>query len=195
MSKRNEVELFVRRQIKNISFLSPPKAGAVLANLRRGLGKKPGEIPDIWEWELESLDEKTSKAAGPTKMEWAVHIALTLFAYHQQSRDVKDNCVSQDGIRFGTAVSKLAADDIARERILKQLKTAAGSDTPELLQSHLRHMTALFRNAGIAIDYPTLAGDIYEMQFPDGRKKVLLQWGRDFEITSKVNDNKEEDYE
>ncbi len=59
-----------------------------LAELRRGAGRKPGEDPAVWGTIFSELPEDMYGSRGnPSKEEWAVHIALTLYAIHQQGRD------------------------------------------------------------------------------------------------------------
>ena len=56
---------------------------ASLAKLRRGIGKKPGSIPNIGEFTMEGLPEEfLTRTDEPTYAQWAVHMALTLFALH-----------------------------------------------------------------------------------------------------------------
>lgn len=60
---------------------------ASLANLRRGIGTTPGDIPELWELFLQDLpEEMLSRSGVPTHAQWAVYIALTLFALHQQGK-------------------------------------------------------------------------------------------------------------
>ena len=33
---------------------------------------------------------------------------------------------------------------------------------------------------GISLNYKRLAGDLYEMQFAEGKRNVCLRWGQDF---------------
>lgn len=53
---------------------------ARLANLRRGVGKLPGELPELWGSFLDGMPEELlSRNGEPTYAEWAVYLTLTLF--------------------------------------------------------------------------------------------------------------------
>ena len=56
-----------------------------LANLRRGAGRIPGDDPRAWGILFSELPEKMLGQYGePSREEWAIHTALTMFALHQQ---------------------------------------------------------------------------------------------------------------
>ena len=69
------------------------KSIAVLARLRRGIGKRPGEIPELWEW---MMTDEQLRFSEPTYEEWASYIALTLYAFHQQGNDIKQHQMNTD---------------------------------------------------------------------------------------------------
>ena len=74
-------------------------AGEDLAALRRGLGREPGEAPQMWPF-YRSLNEQG-------RLTWelaAEHLALTLFAVHQQG---KERPVHRAGVGLGTAMRDL----------------------------------------------------------------------------------------
>ena len=58
---------------------------AELAKLRRGVGRKPGDLPELWGSFLLGMPESFQGRSGPSHAEWAVYLALTLYAVHQQS--------------------------------------------------------------------------------------------------------------
>lgn len=79
---------------EKLSFLHSNKnesaVRAELARLRRGIGKKPGELPELWELLLDDFPtELESNGAERSKAEWAIYTALTLFALHQQGKDIQ----------------------------------------------------------------------------------------------------------
>lgn len=153
---------------------------AMLANLRRGAGKTPGELPEIWGIFLNGIpDEMLSRNGEPTKAEWAIYIALTMFALHQQGNSVN---VHQDGTSFGRAVAMLMNEqtDDERERVLRRFGPAVTANDMYALSHHMRCLIELMRNKGIKLDYVMLAKDIYDYQFSEGKKKVQLRWGQDF---------------
>ena len=158
---------------------NPHLVRADLANLRRGIGKKPGELPQLWELLFRDFPEELmSQNGNPTWEEWAVCGALTLYAMHQQGNDQK---MHMDGQRLGIAIGSLADGDEDHlkpvQRRFNAFATAKGM--PECLH-HLRGLIQLLRRDGIPLDYVELAGDLYVFQTPDGAARIRLQWGQDF---------------
>ena len=90
-SKTQNVGHFVEYRLKRIVNSSSDGAvKASLANLRRGIGTTPGDIPELWELFLQDLpEEMLSRNGVPTHAQWAVYITLTLFALHQQGKDLQ----------------------------------------------------------------------------------------------------------
>ena len=96
----------VERRIRQIQGLPEHPRRAALANLRRGIGRAPGELPELWGSFLQEMPpEFFSRNGNPTAAEWAIYLALTLFALHQQSQE-KSMCA--DGAGIGKAVRKLS---------------------------------------------------------------------------------------
>ena len=76
------------KRIYHILSLPGNGSKAILANLRRGVGYGPGEVPALCGIIFDDFNEDwLSRTGEPTQEEWAVYIALTLFALHQQSKD------------------------------------------------------------------------------------------------------------
>lgn len=152
---------------------------ADLANLRRGIGKKPGELPQLWGLLFRDFPEELMSQSGvPTWEEWAVSGALTLYALHQQGSDQKMHVKGQS---LGTAVGSLAGGDEERLKAVQRRFNAfaTAQSMPECLH-HLRGLIQLLRSEGIPLDYGELAGDLYTFQVPEGAAKVRLRWGQDF---------------
>ena len=177
--KTNEVKACVTRQLRRLQVLPEPQRRAELAELRRGVGRQP-----LWGALLADMPEQLQGSNGPSKAEWAVYTALTLFALHQQGE--AGVSMNQPGSTLGGAVRQLAE------------KTAAGQDWTE--SSVLRRFNALAtadsmpRREGIPLDYPQLAEDLYQYQFVDGAPNVRLRWGRDLYAspTEKTKENEKE---
>ena len=159
---------------------------ASLAKLRRGVGKKPGSMPDIWEFTLENLPEEfLSKTGEPTNAEWAVHMSMTLFALHQQGKSLPDNPMSKSGkgeLQLGGAVRKLIVigGESAEQGIKRRFDAAVTADSPEELSHHLRGIIQLLKSEGVPLDYPQLAVDLYRFLYPEYRDSVRLRWGQDY---------------
>ena len=184
---------FVRNRIEMLSRGEDIGVGATLAILRRGCGKTPGSMPALWAVTYRGMPEELiGNGKDPTRAEWAVHIALTLFALHQQGTSLNERCMNQEGQHLGIAVNKLIKEEDDKARIKRRLDAAATSDGVIMLSNHLRGLVQLLKNKDIALDYERLAEDIYLYQDPDERDSVRLNWGRDFYRGTMTQDENKE---
>lgn len=185
----NEVTIygFVKSKVGVLSQGSP-WSRAMLAKLRRAVGKAPGSIPDIWEITLGGSPEDWHSRDGvPTYAENAVGTALTLFAVHQQGKgELMDmGGTNQDGRyarnSLGAAAGRLISPKKENEQSIKRRFDAVATaiDFAEL-GHHARGLIQLLRGADIPLDYGRFAQDLYQYQFPDGADAVRLRWGQDF---------------
>ena len=106
MSEKNEsrtqaIRGYVDGKIQWFWGLPENQRRAELAKLRRGIGHAPGELPDLWGGLLQGMPASFYGTNGPSHEEWAVYLALTLYALHQQSNDTV--CMSQLGCTLGRA--------------------------------------------------------------------------------------------
>ncbi|MCP9985829.1 type I-E CRISPR-associated protein Cse2/CasB [Streptomyces sudanensis] len=206
-----------------------PWAVAAVARLRREAGRDPHASPTAWGLDhLEALGElreerRTAEreehgGSGAASVHFlsadrlrqeererredtAVHIAVTLWALHQQS--LRDEPMHLAGWPLGRAVRRLAhertgvhghgaADDgsgttPATERVedagetvrRRFVRIGASSDT-DTLAARLREMVLLLRSARIPLDYALLADQILLWQDENRRDEVRRTWGRDF---------------
>jgi CRISPR system Cascade subunit CasB len=181
MSKTDEAKEVERIVFKKIGWLSVPgsQQRAALAKLRRGIGKEPGEIPEVWDITLAELPESLTSWDGVvTQAEQAIHVSLTLFALHQQG---KGEVVSRSNISFGAAVRRLVTPDKSNEQAIKRRFDAAVTATEfSEFSHHARGLIQLMKASNTFLDYPTFAKDIYWLQNPEQRTKVMLRWGQDF---------------
>ena len=177
----SEISQYMNRQLTSLINLKETSSGkAKLARLRRGAGKIPGELPELWGEFLNGIPEDMiSKTGEPTPEEWAVYLSLTLFALHQQGNS---GSVHQQGKSLGRAASELMSSDSddERERILRRFGPVVTAKDMSELSHHLRCMIQLFSAKGIGLDYEKLAEDIYWFQSDEKRINVQLRWGQDF---------------
>jgi CRISPR system Cascade subunit CasB len=185
-----QVNIFVRYKImqmvesQNLSMVR-----STLARLRRGVGSKPGSRPEIWDITLRDIPEAlVGRWDNPSDAEWAVHTALTLFALHQQGKDIKSQCMSRDGYPLGTALRKLVRDDDDENRIKRRFDKVATADSMEEISHHLRGLIQLMKAEDIPLDYPGLAEDLFRFQNPDLRDNIRLKWGREYYSFIKKNE-------
>ncbi len=191
----NEAKLakaFVKRKISRLYESQNEAASrATLAKLRRGIGKAPGSMPELWDVTLAGLPEELTgrNDEPPTYGEWAVYTPLTLYALHQQGKDLKKQCMSEDGKFLGVAVGKLAKNEDDEKRVKRRFDAAATADSLEEFSHHLRGLVQLLKDKDIPLDYPALSEDLYWFQFPEARDSVRLRWGRDFYNIRETEEN------
>ena len=182
--KTNEVKACVIRQLRRLQVLPEPQRRAELAELRRGVGRQPGDLPALWGALLADMPEQLQGSNGPSKAEWAVYTALTLFALHQQGE--AGVSMNQPGRTLGGAVRQLAektaaGQDWTESSVLRRFNALATADSMPEVSHYLRGMVQLFRGnePKLKLDYPRLAVELYRFQLPDQAANVRLQWGRD----------------
>ena len=189
---------FVAGKINMLQNQSESSSRATLAKLRRGVGKHPGSIPDIWDITLGNLpDVFFSNYGEPTSGEWAVHMSLTLFALHQQGKDPKQKPMSksdESSKSLGDAVRTLlsAKGEAAKDAIKRRFDTVITSNSPEELAYHLRGVIQLLRSESISLDYPRLAEDLYRFQSPALRDGVRLIWGQGYYASNRKDEENNE---
>lgn len=186
---------FVRNRIFQMSQSKNESAvRAMLANLRRGLGKHPAEIPAAWEASFYNLPEELhGKGAEPSRGEYAVHIAMTLFALHQQRSDLHTEFMQREEVSIGKAMGQLhlckSADSDA---VKKRFDQVVSADSLAELSYHLRGVVQILRAEEIAMDYGMLAENLCNFQLPAKRDAIRLQWGRDYYTTISSANKKDE---
>lgn len=189
-----QVFAFVKRKTEWLDKRkSEPDGRAALARLRRGVGKKPGTVPDLWQLTLEGLPEALlSKTGEPTIGENAAYAALTLYALHQQGKE-KNMCI--ENISIGTALRRLIqiSKDENKTSVTRRFNMAATSDSFSEISHHLRGLVQLLKSKDVPIYYPKLAEDLYWFQCPDGRDAIRLRWGQDFYRQSSNENQKEQE--
>ncbi|MFG2245794.1 type I-E CRISPR-associated protein Cse2/CasB [Spirillospora sp. NPDC048823] len=159
-----------------------PSAVGTLAQLRRGAGKLPEDVPELWGVtgaERLFADESLSRDERlVARSETAYFLAVTLYALHQQSQA---GPMHKKGVDLGQSVRRLMPnpseiDETIRRRFVR-VGTAA---TSEILAYRLREVISLLRGEGIPLDYGRLARQLYKAQTPDGLNEIRRDWGRGF---------------
>ena len=85
------------------------------------------------------------------------------------------------GESFGAAARKLKNESNEATLIRRFNFIVTSTDIAELAY-HARGFIQLMKASDkiIGLDYPQFAKDLYNFQYPDGRRKVILRWGQDF---------------
>lgn len=204
MDHIDQIRRFTFSRIQRIlTAPSDSAARAAMARLRRGIGHTPGELPELWgEFLLELPKELHGHGLEVSREEWAIYTALTLFAYHQQSKSRDSEPMHRQGISLGDAARRLVKDEAEdRERVARRFYPVATASDMTELNYHLRSLVSLLRSESIALDYAKLAADLYLFQLPSAADGVKLRWGEDFcklyinetEDSERKTDNEETD--
>ncbi|TVL91596.1 type I-E CRISPR-associated protein Cse2/CasB [Streptomyces sp. SAJ15] len=186
-------------------------AVATVARLRRSVGRLVHDSPTTWGIDdgLDDLirlrDQQAAKAAqeeqtapfplNETQLqaeEQAVHLAVTLWALHQQS--IRDAGMCETGWPLGRAVRRLTApvsgsgnsgarlEDEQNETLRKRFVRIGTATSFESLGTRLREMVLLLRTARIPLDYGLLADQLVSWQTETRRTEVRREWGREFHL-------------
>jgi len=177
-----EIETFVTRRTHELyNFKSS------LAMLRRGVGKKLGDIPNLLEYVMLPGNDESCKMQQAEK---AVYTAITLYAFHQQGSaefvGTKHNAQGEAGEEnsrksFGAAVKQLvSANQDNKNAVTRRLDQVLTSKDLTELAIHARALIGQMKQAGIHLDYGMFAKDLFWFQQPDYRRNVILKWGKDY---------------
>ena len=192
MNEAQAVSEYVGQKISIICNDSP-WSKAILARLRRCVGKDIRDSQESWEI---TLDKLPTELAGdgkygdynPSPAENDVHTALTIFALHMQGRSTSASTSKRS---FASAVRSIMTNSNA-DGIKRRFDSMVTATDLSELAYHARGLVQLIKTqTDIGFDYPRFARDIYFFQFPEGRRNVLMSWGQDF-YTKPIEDNKEE---
>ncbi|NLA12112.1 MAG: type I-E CRISPR-associated protein Cse2/CasB [Firmicutes bacterium] len=192
MGDQGDIVYLIRRFTHdkiNLLLNGSPWSRAMLARLRRGIGKQPGELPELYEIYLENMPERLYGRGGePSYSEWAIYTALTLFALHQQGKNHDtpmsvgwDPESNELGNSLGGAIGALVSRDRDREPAIKRRFDAVVTAVVFTeFAYHARGMIQLLRAESIPLDYARFAEDLFWYQFDEYKNRVRLRWGEDY---------------
>jgi CRISPR system Cascade subunit CasB len=153
----------------------------MLAELRRGLGKRTGDDPRLWGILFDEMPEALmGKGNQASYAENAVYNSLTLFALHQQGHKLDSQNMNDENIKIGCAVARIIERAEDEERIINKWDQIATSSNIDELAHHMRSIIQMLSIKNIGFSYPALAVDIYRFQFPELVSGVRIEWGRTF---------------
>lgn len=203
MQQEKEVAGFVCKKIALLDK-DTPWARGMCAKLRRGIGKAPGELPELWEATLADAPDAWKGNFGAFKLN-AVHMALTLYALHRQgsnkSMSFDDEEPTEIGDSLGAATARLCSQDDGNfEAVKRRFDAVVTSASFTELAHHARGIIQMLKAEDIIMDYPLFAADLYKIQFAHLAKDVRLRWGQDFyrvinKAKNAANDGKDQNVE
>lgn len=184
MNDEFSIAKFTVARIKSLLGNDPanlsPTNRAMLAQLRQASSAEPGTAPAVWATTFEGLPEFHSKAKQE-RVEYALHVALTQFATHQQSRS---KAMHKYGQPFGRAIRFLAlrinSSDPTASPVYQRFTAMTRATNMQGLLAHSRGIISQLRSAEIPFDYGRYAQDLYFFQIPSKTSDVHRRWGRDF---------------
>ncbi|KAA8719630.1 type I-E CRISPR-associated protein Cse2/CasB [Corynebacterium spheniscorum] len=192
---RQELDLLAQTVARNAtvwgnSAIADRSTGrAALAALRHP--SQEGFNAASWSQVLENFPVDLAGCGDePSIGEWAAHLALTVFAFHQQS---KTHLMHKSGQGLGRAVRQLALRDNKDEPdsgVLRRYKIVLQAPTIEATAYHLRGLVQLLRQADIPLDYGRLAMDLANLRNPRRSDGVRLRWSREFYLTPREENQK-----
>jgi CRISPR system Cascade subunit CasB len=155
---------------------------ATLARLRRGAGKTADDVPDILALTVGTELAARGASDDPTPEEQAAHIALTLYALHQQSRTKP---MHRRGNSIGRALRQLLGSTeptVPPDPITRRFQVLVTAESLDEVSYHARGAVQLLRGAqatAIPLDYGRLADELVQWQRA-GAASVRRRWARDF---------------
>ena len=191
VSIRESIYGFIKGKTETLVNGSP-HSKAMLAKLRRGVGKQAESYPDVWSVLFEGLDEwGLSRGGVLSAAEEAIYTTLTLYAIHQQG---KTEQMSRGSDSFGAAIRKLLAPDGSNAQSIKRRfdSIVTAKDYIEL-SYHARGMIQMLKAKDIPLDYGRFATDLYGFHFPDTKNEIMLRWGEDYYKKIKADKNEKEE--
>lgn len=158
-------------------------ARAVAAHLRAAVHRPPGSVPAIWATTTVFEDDRGLPDA-PTREETAVHLALCLWAIHQQSRGTPMHVAGRKLAASVADLSRRNQGDLNTDPVRRRFDAVVTATGLEEMVHHLRGLITQLRSAGLPIDYGSLAEDLRDLQLPDGRDRVIRRWARQYHRTA-----------
>lgn len=164
---------------------------ALLAKMRRSVGKSLSETVDIWAFVFEYLPEEF---IGNTE-EDAIVLTMQFYSLHQQGVETSvlyehEKSENTKEYTLGKSLSVLRTED-DRVAVDRRFNTMITATTFEELVYHLRHLLMLLKSKfrETKVDYAQLAEDLYWI-LRGFDENIRLKWARDYYRTYQKGENK-----
>ncbi|HQG08414.1 MAG TPA: type I-E CRISPR-associated protein Cse2/CasB [Dysgonamonadaceae bacterium] len=143
--------------------LADSKNRGALAALRRGLGCKPGEVPEMFPYVIPFLPENPSK-----ELENAYYLIASLFALHP---------VNTNGGNMGNHLASCIRTEDDRAAIERRFIVLLNSHVDDLGDS-LRQSISFLKSKEMPVNYKQLLNDLLHWSHPE--HYVQRNWARGF---------------
>lgn len=144
---------------------------AALAALRRGLGKRPGEVPDVFPYVVPYIASWL-----PRQRQDDYFLVASLFATHPRLWAHPDDPRAHEPTNLGASL-RLLSTAIAGGSVEKRF-TALLNAEREDLPEHLRHAVSLLKSHDIPLDWLQLLLDLRGWDWESHR--IQREWARAF---------------
>lgn len=158
--------------------------GEDLSKLRRGLGREPGTVAEMWRFHQVEVPDDLARRGLVSSHYEAEHHALTLFAVHQQSAGPTAAPVHKPKVGVGAAIRALHAGRggegaEASKAIDRRFYAAVTATTRAEAAHHLRGLIRMLRSRtnSVPLDYTQLVKDLWAWDQPQRRDRVRRAWG------------------
>ena len=148
------------------------RAGGSLAALRRGSGREPGTVPEMW-----PFYSKLPESGHLTRQLRAEHVCLVVYGLHQQGKAFS---VHKPGVGLGDALRGLRLSDrFSVEAIDSRVARLATATQIDEIAHHLTSLVQLMKaaKAPIGFDYTRLFFDLVALQDELKSGPVRRRWG------------------
>ncbi|MFD5370718.1 MULTISPECIES: type I-E CRISPR-associated protein Cse2/CasB [unclassified Streptomyces] len=152
--------------------------GSDLAALRLGLTVPAGQAPQMWSYYRTRVDDARAARGLVSDQLVAEHMALALFASHQQGQA---RLMHRPDMYFGTAARALH-DRFSREGIDSRMAAAAQARSMNAVFNHLRGLVSQLAVIGQPLDYTRLLHDLRSWPFPESRARTVRAWGAAYHV-------------
>lgn len=155
-------------------------ARATLAALRRGLGKQPGDAPEMYRFVQPRIGVRSPSDEN------RFYLVASLFAAHQISPGEQDADIPRRA-NIGASLRQFAgAKPEAVESTERRFSALLQCDEEELAD-HLRHAVSLLKSEEIPVHWAQLLRDIARWDNP--RKYAQRDWARAYWMSKQDDEN------